>query len=176
MGNYLYRLRKPLAVSSLACLLLDLTLLVAGCETRSAPGKSFMVQPEQLLGGWQGLSDDGVFYIMGLHSNGSGTFAYTSRDAKPVVFEVTNWQCSHKRFLLVVEAKDENPDAVQKVEGIPGWLSMDLVVSGQAWQRKVAFYREQEWERLRSLLKTSMVGHESEDTGAKQTDPKRNSK
>jgi hypothetical protein len=149
-------IRNSKARHLLSCVLAGLTFLGAGCQSTNALKKAFFIRSEQILGNWEGLSDDGVFYMITLHTNATGKLGYLSHDGNPVVMRIADWRCDDGRLLISLSETNQNPDLVRTLSGRAGWLSMRLDVSGAGWQRPVMVYREADWERLRNAIKPGM--------------------
>ncbi len=132
-----------------------LVLAVASCETPSAAEESFPIKPAELLGRREGLSDDGIFYIMDLGSNAVATVAYTSRQAAVRVVHARSWQCIHKRFLLAVNESDKNRTALRSSKAL---MAGCRYVDGlrDTLGNKSNFHRDDEWERLRRIAAKAM--------------------
>ena len=140
----------------LSCILAGLAVLVVGCQSTQPPRKAFVIDSEQILGTWEGLSDDGVFYLITLQTNATGKLGYVSDEGRPAIVRISDWQCDNGRLVISLSKTNQNPDSVQEVLGRAGWLSMRLNVSGAGWQRPVIVYREADWERLRNSIKPEM--------------------
>jgi len=148
-----------------ASLLVVMAFILSACQTDPGSKKSFPIRASEISGEWEGLSDDGVFYIVQLEPSGTGAIGYTRHDEGAAMLRIGSWRCDGKRVFVSAGQEGADPNAAIRIEGQAGWLKMDLNVLGRDWHRHLTLYRASEWERLRTTVRASLSqSHDSSRT------------
>jgi hypothetical protein len=128
--------------------------ILSACQSDPSSRKSFPIRASEISGEWEGLTEDGVFYIVQLEPSGMGAIGYARHDESAAILGVSSWRCDGKRLFVSAGQGEADPNAAIRIEGQAGWLKMDLNVPGRNWHRHLTHYRVSEWKRLSTAVRT----------------------
>jgi len=134
--------------------------LLSGCQSQHPQSgkRARSVPAEAIVGEWGGFSGEHDYYLMNLRQDGSGLLGYMPHQGTATLLRISSWKHAGDHLIVVLAPIGENPKAVQRVEGSPGWLNMSLIVSGQGWHRRVDFHREDDHEARKAAIKAVIDG------------------
>lgn len=114
---------------------------------------------DELADEWSGFTEDGIYFSLDLTKSGRGTCSYVYYQGQSRLLTVETWKPNGHEISVRLGPIDENVDGIHEMRGHVSWLTMDLVVSGGSWSRKVLLRREADRSRRAALVRERIERH-----------------